>query len=117
MILKEKAKIKIGIVGSGFIARGLLNLIVSKNEFQISYVLTRSDITNRKCEIQKYLTNSVDELIKNSDIIVECSGSVVYAAEVLLKVMQNNIPVITMNTEFNVTVAVPLTTIQCSFLW
>lgn len=104
MISKEAKITRIGIVGSGFIAKGLFDLIISKNEFQILHVLTRSDIDKRENEFNGLLTNSIEELIDNSDLVIECSGNIIYAAEVLEKVMQHNIPVITMNTEFQVTI-------------
>jgi len=96
---------KIGIIGSGFIVKGLLDLIVSKKEFSISNILTRTDINDRGDFVyKKFMTNSLDELIDNSDIIVECTGDVSYATKTISKIMQANIPIVTMNTEFNVTV-------------
>lgn len=96
---------KIGIIGSGFIAKGLVDLIVSKQEFHISNILTRTKTIDRDSfKYQNYLTNSLDKLIDNSDIIVECSGDVEYAAKTIGEIVKCNIPIVTMNTEFNVTV-------------
>ncbi len=96
--------VKIGIIGTGFIAKGLLDLIISKGEHQISNILTRSNIDTREDFLKKHLTNSTQKLIDNSDIVIECSGDVIHATEVINEVMKHNIPVITMNTEFHVTV-------------
>lgn len=94
----------IGIIGSGFISQGFIDLVILKNEFLISAVLTEKDISSRiDFKHQKYLTNSLDYLIENSDIIVECSGKILFAAKSIEKILKNDIPVITMNTEFNVT--------------
>ncbi|HFU75196.1 MAG TPA: NAD(P)-dependent oxidoreductase [Arcobacter sp.] len=103
MILKEN-KLKIGMIGSGFIVTGLADLIIQKQEFILSNILTRSDIKNRT-SFKHYdlLTNSVDELLDNADIIVECSGEVEYTAGIMEKVCHYNLPVVTMNTEFHVT--------------
>ncbi|MFK5937195.1 MAG: SAF domain-containing protein [Sulfurimonas sp.] len=95
---------KIGIIGTGFISVGLFNLILSQKRFLVSGVLTRSDISSREGVQKSYMTNSLEELIDASDIIVECSGRVLDAAENIDIIMKNNIPVVTMNTEFHVTV-------------
>ena len=95
---------KIGIIGTGFIGKGLVQLILSKDEFLLSKILTRSDIEVREGDLTKYFTNNIQELIENSDIIVECSGSVLYTAQTISKIMKYKIPVVTMNTEFHVTV-------------
>ncbi len=42
-------------------------------------------------------TNSVEELIQASDLIVECSGDVIYGSEVILKAMEAGLPIVTMN--------------------
>lgn len=95
---------KIGIIGTGFIGRGLAHLILSKDEFLISKILTRSDIKVREDDLKMYYTNNLQELIENSDIIIECSGSVLHAAQTISQIMKYNIPIVTMNTEFHVTV-------------
>ncbi len=96
---------KIGIIGTGFISKGLIDLIISKNDFQVSTVLTRSALQSRSDFTHpSLLTNSINELIDNSDIIIECSGEVNYSAQSINQIMKNSIPIITMNTEFNVTV-------------
>lgn len=104
MISKETKDISIGIIGTGFIAEGLFNLIISKNELKISNMLTRTNIKKRNTSFQKYLTTSISELIENSDIIIECTGEVLYAVENISEIMKHDIPIITMNTEFHVTV-------------
>ncbi len=89
---------KIGVIGSGFIAKGLLDLINSKKEYAISNILTRAKIQERdKFPYKDFLTNSLQELIDNSDIIVECSGDVEYATKTISKIMENDIPIVTMN--------------------
>jgi predicted homoserine dehydrogenase-like protein len=103
-MISEENKLKIGMIGSGFIATGLADLIIQKQEFFLSKILTRSDIKNRTSfKYYDLLTNSVDELLDNADIIVECSGEVEYTAGIMEKVCHYNLPVVTMNTEFHVT--------------
>ena len=49
--------------------------------------------------LSEKLTNSVEELILHSDLIVECSGDVIYGSETLAKVFEARLPVVTMNAE------------------
>ena len=97
-------KPKIGIIGSGFIAGGLAKLLYQHEEYEIAAILTRSDLSQRDSfEQNSFLTNSLDELIEKSDLIVECTGDALYATESISKITEANIPVVTMNSEFHVT--------------
>jgi predicted homoserine dehydrogenase-like protein len=95
---------KIGIVGTGFIAKGLVVALEHKEDIIVSKVLTRRKITEctdfPKADL---LTNNVNELIENADIIVECSGDVIHGTEVIDKCITASLPVVTMNTELHVT--------------
>jgi predicted homoserine dehydrogenase-like protein len=96
-------KSKVGIVGTGYIARGLV-MALEQQDFVISKVLTRTAIGERTdFPGQKLLTTSVNELIDNSDIVVECTGDVIYATEVIDRVLSASRPVVTMDAEFHVT--------------
>ena len=94
----------IGVIGTGFIARGLVNLISEHKEYNLSAILTRTDLSTRsdfpKAEL---LTNLLDDLIKNSDLIIECSGDAIYATESISKILEASLPVVTMNSEYHVT--------------
>ena len=95
---------KIGIIGTGFIAKGLINLIARHSHYELSAILTRTDINQRTYLPQsKLLTNSIELLINNSDLIVECSGDAIYATDSIAKILNASIPVVTMNTEFHIT--------------
>ncbi|RUM69247.1 MAG: dTDP-4-dehydrorhamnose reductase [Sulfurovum sp.] len=101
---KENKRHKIGIIGSGFIATGLANQLMQNPEYEVAGILTRTDINARKDFLQnKLLTNSLDDLIATSDLIVECSGDAIYATETIDRILKANIPVVTMNSEFHVT--------------
>ncbi|MEK7526205.1 MAG: NAD(P)-dependent oxidoreductase [Patescibacteria group bacterium] len=103
--MREEAEAKIGIVGTGFIARGLSYSLRNDESLEISRVLTRRkpeqvcDLAVNNCQI----TNSIQELVDTSDIVVECSGDPIYATKVLLAVMDAGIPVVTMDSELQVT--------------
>ena len=94
----------IGIVGSGFIAAGLLALLCATPDLRPVKVLSRRHPTELNGLIGDLHTDSTDELLEASDLIVECSGDVHHAAEVIDKALKAGKPVVTMGTEFHVTV-------------
>ncbi|MBB3103659.1 NAD(P)-dependent oxidoreductase [Azomonas macrocytogenes] len=78
-----------------------------KNHYQdleISRVLTRRKLdTLSSFPLANALTNSLDDLVENSDIIVECSGNVFHGTEVIEHAFEANLPVVTVNAELQVT--------------
>ena len=95
---------KISVIGTGFIAKGLVRLLDQHPKFSVSGVLTRSAIDKRNdFPLEHLLTNSIEKLIDNSELIVECSGDAIYATDMIDKIMSASIPVVTMNSEFHVT--------------
>ncbi len=96
---------KIGLIGTGFIANGFARLLMNHHEdLEIVAVLTRRDLsTCGDFPLADKLTNSANELIDKSDLVVECSGDVIHATEIIDKVLQAKIPCVTMNSEFHVT--------------
>lgn len=73
-------------------------------DLKVSRVLTRSDPSRRgDFPRQDVLTQSVQDLVDSSDVVVECSGDPIYAHTVVGRVMQAGLPVVTMDAEFQVT--------------
>ena len=70
-------KHRIGLVGTGFIGSGLARLIKSSPDFEISNVLTRRDSANINGFNADLITNSINQLVDNADIVFESSGDVV----------------------------------------
>jgi len=102
--VEEVKRFKIGIIGSGFIGGGLAKLLLQHPEYELSYVLTRTETSKRDDFISAdKLTNSLSDLIESSDLIVECSGDAIYATENINEILKFDIPVVTMNSEFHVT--------------
>jgi predicted homoserine dehydrogenase-like protein len=99
------AKKRIGLVGTGFIARGVSRLILNHHpDLQITGAYTRRRIdTINDYPLPEVLTNSLDQLVENADLIIECSGDVINATEAVTKAFEANLPVVTMDTEFHVT--------------
>lgn len=97
-------KKRIGVVGTGLIGRGLIMAIENDPELEISRILTRRNIESmHSFPSSTVLTNSIDELIGHSDLIAECSGDVLYGTDVIDKAIRASLPVVTMNTELQVT--------------
>ena len=72
--------VRIGLVGSGYIARHFSLAVGRYPEYSVSKVLTRRPIARCKdLPFQGQLTNSVNELIDNSDVLLECSGDPIRA--------------------------------------
>ena len=76
---------KVGISGAGFVARGISNLIGSLPDFEVVSVLSRRPVDQSASFFPEgTMTNSMDELIEKSEIVLECSGDAVHAANVLV---------------------------------
>lgn len=98
-------QIKVGISGTGFIARLLVDLLSVDDRFKLVKILTRRELGAFKNTTDKEIyTNSTNELIDLIDVLVECSGDVSHAAYVINQAQISQKPVVTMNTEFHVTV-------------
>lgn len=97
---------KIGLVGTGFIAHNLATLIrhMTQHRYDIAAILTRREIDSlNDFPYAENLTNSLNELIDKSDLIIECSGDVLHATVVTEEAQNAGLPVLTMNSEFHVT--------------
>lgn len=87
------------------IAHGFVRLIKQHyQDMQISRVLTRRPLsTMTDFPLADVLTNSLDELIDNSDLIVECSGDVFHGTVVIERAFEAGLKVVTVNAELQVT--------------
>lgn len=94
---------RIGVAGTGFIAKHLVHLIENSADFEISRVLTRRPIPSVTEVPEKFLTSSLAELVDTSDIIIECSGDVFHATDNVLAATKAGRKVVTLNAEFHVT--------------
>ncbi len=96
---------KIGVSGTGMIARGFLRLIKQHYpDLEISRILTRRPFNSfSDFPLAERLTHSIDDLIDHSDLIVECSGDVFHGTEVIERAFEAGLPVVTVNAELQVT--------------
>ena len=100
----SEARTRVGIVGTGFIAVGLLRMVSTCDGFAVSRVLTRRSggtVGNIDTEL---LTSSIHELVDASDIVVECSGDVVHATNVVSAALEAGKQMVTLNSQLQVTV-------------
>lgn len=99
----EKNRINVGIIGTGFIATGLYYSIMQSSELQVTVIRSRRKAEECINLNKELITNSDQELIEKSDIVVECSGNPVYATPIVRKVMEAGIQVVTMDSELQIT--------------
>jgi predicted homoserine dehydrogenase-like protein len=93
-------KTRVGIVGSGFIAKGLVRILERQPDLAVSRVLTRTDGKNRSdFPRPELLTGSAGELADASDIVVVSTGDAVYGTAVTDELIRARLPVVTMDAE------------------
>ena len=95
---------RIGVAGTGFIAQGLVGLLQHTPDLALSRVLTRRNASEVGVIGRDLLTNSLLEMVEQCDLVVECSGDVVHGADVVNAAFEAGKPVVTMASEFHVTV-------------
>ncbi len=98
-------KYHIGIIGTGFIARGLMNTLKYHPQLHLSGILTRRPITaiTDVPASKQLITNDISELIRNSDLVVECTGDAIHGTDMAEAVLKAGLPVVTMNPELQIT--------------
>ena len=98
-------QIRVGVIGTGFVARHFTFELARRPRYRLGRVLTRRPV-DRCPEFPRpdALTSSIDALIEASDVVLECSGDALYAAETVGRVLDAGRPVVTLNSEFHVTV-------------
>lgn len=92
---------KIGIIGTGFVGGGLKKTIDFLSDMKTSCILTRRNLQDFPDE--GVYTHSIQELIDKSDLVVECNGNPVYATDIVYRVMEAGVPVVTMDAELHIT--------------
>ncbi len=97
-------KKRIGIIGTGFIARGLMQTLKYADDLRVSRVLTRREPSGAADFPldPKLLTQDVQDVIRESDLVVECSGDVIHGTDAIEAVLKAGLPVVTMNSELQI---------------
>jgi predicted homoserine dehydrogenase-like protein len=95
---------QIGLVGTGWTARHFLMSLDRQPGLLATRVLTRRAVDEvRDFPRPDLLTNSLNALIDQCDVIVECSGDPIHATDVVEAAFAAGLPVVTMNAEFHIT--------------
>lgn len=95
---------RIAISGTGFIGRGLAMALGRHARLSVSHILTRRSPGTVDHPCKDLLTDNRDVFLDGCDLVVECSGDVLHSAEVIHAAQKRSLPVVTMNSEFHVTV-------------
>ena len=102
--MQDSHVVRIGVIGTGFVSRHFTMELAHRKEYALSRVLTRRPVDScGDFPFRDALTNSLNELIDNSDIIFECTGDVLHATETVEAALASGKPVLTLNPEFHVT--------------
>src|SRR5690554_1669029 len=95
--------LKIGIVGTGGIARGLAKLVSRRNDMMVSGILTRrTGIIDDLGVSQDLLTLFPEKLMESSDVIVVSTGDPIYSTEIIDLAFTYKLPVVTMDADTQV---------------
>ena len=98
------APIRVGVIGTGFIARDLFLVTRPMKDLEVTRMLTRRPLDAcSNLPDDAPLTQSVSDLLDHCDVVVECSGDVIHATDVIAKAFEADLPVVTMNSEFHIT--------------
>ncbi|MCG8557652.1 MAG: NAD(P)-dependent oxidoreductase [Proteobacteria bacterium] len=95
--------VRVGIVGTGFIARSVVAELRNARDLAVARVLTRRKDTAIDGIDAGTLTLSLDELLERCDIVLEASGDPLHATVVVESALASGKKVVTMNAEFHVT--------------
>ncbi len=107
--MTDRPRVRVGISGSGFVARALYPVLTNTPDFTVTGVLTRRPVALSADGFpEDILTNARDALIERADIVFECSGDTNHAAEVLVAAGEAGRRLVTMNAEAQVTVGTEL---------
>jgi predicted homoserine dehydrogenase-like protein len=95
--------VRIGVVGTGFISSHFVMSVDRRDGYVASKVLTRRPLESVGDVAGAPVTDSIDDLLTHSDVILECSGDPIHATDVIAAAVEAGLPVVTMNTEFHIT--------------
>lgn len=97
--------VRVGISGSGFVARGVFAALSQAPDLTVTGVLTRRPVAlSADAFPEALLTNSSEALAEKADIVFECSGDTVHAAEVLMCAGAAGAKLVTLCSEAQITV-------------
>jgi predicted homoserine dehydrogenase-like protein len=102
MALRELPGRRIGVIGTGFIARHFVRELLRRSDWALAGVLTRRALDRVDGFPDGCLTQSPEALLEAADIVFECTGDVPYAARLAGTVLDAGRPLVTLDAEFHV---------------
>jgi predicted homoserine dehydrogenase-like protein len=103
MIHTYREPVRVGIVGTGGIGRGLAKLLARRKDFIISGILTRrTGIIDNLGVSQELITLHPEKLMEASDVIVVSTGDVIYSTFIIDLAFTYDLPVVTMDADTQV---------------
>jgi predicted homoserine dehydrogenase-like protein len=97
--------IRIGLSGTGFVARKVFAALAMTPDLVVTGVLTRrAPALSTDAFPEDILTNSADRLAERADIVFECSGDPIHAAEVLATAGAAGARLVTLSAETQITI-------------
>lgn len=100
---KSLPPIKVGIVGTGCIARGLANLLSKNKNMTLTGMLSRRMGTIPDLPVsQDLITRKPEKLFEKSDILVVSTGDPIYSTKIIDLAFTYNLPVVTMDADTQV---------------
>lgn len=95
--------IKVGVIGTGCIARGLVNLLSHRKDMRISSILTRRKGPIKELlKFQDLITLDPGRIMEQSDIIVVSTGDPIYSTDMIDLAFTYGLPVVTMDADTQV---------------
>lgn len=101
--LRHASGQRIGVVGTGFVARHFVMEVLRRSDWTLGPVLTGRPLGSVDGMPETALTDSIDRLIEGSDLVLECTGDVARATALAERVLAAGLPLVTLNSEFHVT--------------
>lgn len=91
----------IGVIGTGFVARGLMDAITRHPRLRLGGVMTRRDLDSLPDMpvAKQFITNNIADIIPVCDLFVECTGDAVHGTAMAEAVFAAGSPLVTMNCE------------------
>ncbi len=100
----EYPDIRVGVAGTGYVARHFISAFDGREGLRISGVLTRR-LVDSLGDFPRLdlVTKNAAELAENADVVFECSCDPIHAATVVAAACEAGRPGVTMNAEFHTT--------------
>ena len=95
---------RVAVVGAGFIGSGLAFALAGRRDMTLAKIVTRRPGVVAQYLPRELVTESVEESIECSDVVVECTGDVAYGAEAAVAVLAAGKPLVTIDAELQITV-------------